>query len=87
MEPTAQARDEAIPAAREYGTALGEHIIAVFGERIPNDKVDEAVALVTAEIFRRIDEMSAASMARPNRGAADLRPIKSRAQICSKRAV
>lgn len=58
MPSNAQARDDVLQAAREYGAALGEHIIAVFGEQIPNEKVDEAVALVSAEVFRRIEEMS-----------------------------
>ena len=63
MQSNAQARDDVLQAAREYGAALGEHIIAVFGEQIPNEKVDEAVALVTAEIFRHIEEMSSQNVA------------------------
>ena len=63
MPSNAQARDDVLQAARQYGAALGEHIIAVFGEQIPNEKVDEAVALVTAEIFRRIEEMSSQNVA------------------------
>ena len=58
MQVNAQAREDMLQAAREYGAALGEHIVAMFGEQIPNEKVDEAVALVSAEIFRRIEEMS-----------------------------
>ena len=50
MPSNAQARDDVLQAAREYGAALGEHIIAVFGEQIPNEKVDEAVALVRAAL-------------------------------------
>jgi hypothetical protein len=63
MHVNAQARDDVLQTAREYGAALGEHIIAVFGEQIPNEKVDEAVAFVTAEIFRRIEEMSSQNVA------------------------
>jgi hypothetical protein len=63
MQVNAQARDDVLQTAREYGAALGEHIIAVFGEQIPNEKVDEAVAFVTAEIFRRIEEMSSQNVA------------------------
>jgi hypothetical protein len=35
MQANAQAREEVLQAAREYGASLGEHIIAVFGEHIP----------------------------------------------------
>ena len=58
MQVNAQAHHDVLQTAREYGAALGEHIIAMFGEQIPNEKVDEAVALVTDEIFRRIEEIS-----------------------------
>ena len=47
MQVNAQAHHDVLQTAREYGAALGEHIIAMFGEQIPNEKVDEAVALVT----------------------------------------
>ena len=63
MQVNAQAREDVLQAAREYGAALGEHIIAEFGEQIPNEKVDEAVALVTAGIFRRIEDTSSQNVA------------------------
>ena len=58
MQGNPKPREDVLQAAREYGAALGEHILALFGEQIPNEKVDEAVQLVTVEIFRRIAEMS-----------------------------